>query len=248
MKFPGFAPVTAIAMVAALLYGAVSVQAKDPGDKMLDSLKKARPDFKFEALQDTPVKGIYRTTIVGGPTIYITEDGQHFFAGDFFAVGENDIINIAETEMEADRKKSMAALKIKDMIIFSPAKAKTKALVYVFTDVDCYYCQKLHREVTELNELGVEVRYLAYPRAGIGSASYRKIASAWCADDPNDALTRLKSGEDIGENVCKPNPVAAQYNLGGRLGVTGTPALVTANGELLPGYMPAATLAKRLGL
>ncbi|MBT8149339.1 MAG: DsbC family protein [Gammaproteobacteria bacterium] len=246
MKLFGFAPLAAVALAAAFLYGGVSVHAGNDSDKILEPLKKARPDFDFESVQPTQVKGIYRTTIIGGPTIYITEDGKHFFAGDFFEVGDNDIINIAEQEMEADRKTSMAALKNKDMIIFSPKK--TKALVYVFTDVDCYYCQKLHREVPELNELGVEVRYLAYPRAGIGSASYRKIASAWCADDANDALTRLKAGEDIAENVCKNNPVAAQFKLGGRLGVTGTPALVTAEGKLLPGYMPAATLAKRLGL
>ena len=68
------------------------------------------------------------------------------------------------------------------------------------------------------------------------------------ADDAQDALTRLKLGQDIPDNVCDGNPVTDQYKLGGRLGVTGTPALITAEGELIPGYLPADKLAKRLGL
>ena len=132
------------------------------------------------------------------------------------------------------------------MIVFGPEEAK--AFVYVFTDVDCYYCQKLHQEVPALKELGVEIRYLAYPRAGVGSPSYRKIASAWCAEDPNISLTALKAGEQIPDNVCENNPVAEQYMLGGQLGVSGTPALVTESGKLLPGYMPADKLANALGL
>ena len=189
---------------------------------------------------------MYRTTVVGGPTIYISEDGKHFFTGDVFAVGETGITNIAEQELEGDRKEAIEALKTDDMIVFSPSE--TKAYVYVFTDVDCYYCQKLHKEVPALKDLGVEVRYLAYPRAGVGSPAFRKMASAWCADDAQDALTRLKLGQDIPDNVCDGNPVTDQYKLGGRLGVTGTPALITAEGELIPGYLPADKLAKRLGL
>ena len=46
-----------------------------------------------------------------------------------------------------------------------------------------------------LNAMGVEVRYLAYPRAGLESESYYKIATAWCADDPNEALTDFKNGK-----------------------------------------------------
>ncbi len=224
----------------------LSIAAESVNSKVLNRLKDARPDFEFGVVSETPVKGIYKTNIMGGPTIYITADGKHFFAGDFFAVGSVDIVNLGEQKMEQERVVALSKLSVDDMIVFAPKEPKTH--VYVFTDVDCYYCQKLHKEVPALNELGVEVRYLAYPRAGIGSPSYRKIATAWCADDPNVTLTKLKAGEVVPDDVCEDNPVAAQYKLGGELGVTGTPALVTSKGELLPGYMPADKLAKRLGL
>ncbi len=71
--------------------------------------------------------------------------------------------------------------------------------------------------------------------------------SAWCADDPKDALTKLKNRQQIQSKSCI-NPIASQYQLGQEMGVTGTPALITADGQLFPGYMPAAALAERLGL
>jgi thiol:disulfide interchange protein DsbC len=140
----------------------------------------------------------------------------------------------------------MAAVDVKDTVVF-PTGGERKAVISVFTDVDCGYCQKLHREVPRLNELGVEVRYLAYPRAGIGSRSYQKIVSAWCAEDPNSAITALKSGQEIPDSDCT-NPVAAQYELGQEVGVSGTPAIVLEDGRLLPGYLPADQLAQAIGI
>jgi thiol:disulfide interchange protein DsbC len=133
------------------------------------------------------------------------------------------------------------------MIIFKPAGA-TKAIMNVFTDIDCGYCRKLHQEVAELNALGIEVRYLAYPRAGIPSASYDKIATAWCAQDQQQTLTKAKRGESVATAVCADNPVAEHYALGQRIGVAGTPAIVLMDGTLIPGYQPAASFAQILGL
>lgn len=99
-----------------------------------------------------------------------------------------------------------------------------------------------------MNELGIEVKYLAYPRAGVGSKSYNKVASAWCAEDKNQALTQLKNGHSIEENICEGNPVASQFQLGGQLGVRGTPAILLESGEMIPGYIPAKELAKKLGI
>jgi thiol:disulfide interchange protein DsbC len=133
------------------------------------------------------------------------------------------------------------------MIVFSP-EGEPRAHITVFTDVTCFYCQKLHKEVPELNKKGVEVRYLAYPRAGVGSAGFKQLASAWCADNPQETLTLLKSKKSVPENVCADNPIAAQYQLGQELGVRGTPAIVTEDGQMIPGYQSADELMVTLGL
>ncbi len=228
-----------------MLSASIAYSAEEYAD-IIQRMQMVRPDIKFESIEPSPVEGIYKASVERGPTLYITGDGRYFFAGDFFEVTDNGLVNILEQELEAEREELLAGLDKNDMIIFKAENKK--AHIYVFTDVDCYYCQKLHREIADINGLGIEVRYLAYPRAGIGSPSYRKISSAWCAEDRNEALTQLKSGKEIPENVCAENPVASQYDLGGRIGVSGTPAIVTSDGKMLPGYKPAAQLAQSLGI
>ena len=134
-----------------------------------------------------------------------------------------------------------------DMIIFKP-EGEIKAVMNVFTDVDCGYCRKFHQEVPQLNAMGIEIRYLAYPRAGIPSGSYDKIAKAWCAEDQQDILTKVKSGQRVDVEVCDNNPIAEHYAFGSSIGVTGTPAIILMDGTLIPGYQPADNFAKLLGI
>lgn len=214
--------------------------------ELVKRLKALRPDIPIKHVSATPVDGIYALEMSGGTVYYGTADGRYLFAGDLYRLGDDDLVNVTETGRAEMRKKLLAAVPRKDMVIFSP-KGATKAVIDVFTDVDCPYCQKLHQEVPELNRMGVEVRYLAYPRAGIGSKSYDKMVSAWCSPDPNTAITRLKAHQSVPEAHCK-NPVAAEYELGRRVGVTGTPSIVLEDGRMLPGYLPAKELAKAVGL
>ena len=141
----------------------------------------------------------------------------------------------------------MATVSVDDMVVFSP-EGETLDYVSVFTDVTCFYCQKLHREVDQLNAKGIEVRYLAFPRGGIDSDGAKKLATAWCAEDQQTTLTELKAGVELPLNECANNPIAAQYQLGKDLGVSGTPAIVTSTGLMIPGYRPASDLAALLGL
>ncbi len=216
-------------------------------ERILTSLRSARPDLNYGDVHASPIPGISMVQVENGPILYVHNGGEFFFDGDLYQIGKGRFINLKEQALTGLRKELLAEIPLDEMIVFSP-KAAVKGVINVFTDVDCGYCRKLHKEVPELNAMGIEVRYLAFPRAGIGSASYRKIASAWCAENPRQAMTALKSGKAIEDNVCSDNPVAKQYNLGQQMGVNGTPAIVLADGSLLPGYRPAADLAKVLGI
>jgi thiol:disulfide interchange protein DsbC len=208
-------------------------------------LKALRPDLPIVTVHATPVAGIQGIELEGGTFLYVTEDGRHLFAGDLWAMDTN-LTNLTDTFRNNKRMSQMSKIPIEEMIVFSPKKA-TRQAIFVFTDVDCGYCRKLHLEMQAINDLGIEVRYLAYPREGLGSEAYRKLVSAWCADDRQTALTRLKAGQPVTAKTCA-NPIADQYKLGQLIGVTGTPAIITQTGELLPGYMPAKELARALGL
>lgn len=223
--------------------------ARDPAvaaDKLVSRLQALRPGIPIENVSATPIPDIYALEITGGTVYYGTADGRYLFAGDLYELGDDDLINLAEAGRTETRRALLDEVPREEMVIFSP-EGRTRASISVFTDVDCGYCQKLHQEVPELNRMGVEVRYLAYPRAGVGSPSYDKIVSAWCADDPNEAITRLKARQSIPDAQC-PNPVAEQFELGREIGVQGTPAIILENGSMLPGYMPAEQLAEAVGI
>lgn len=221
--------------------------AKSAQDDFIARLEKARPGLKVTGIVPTPIENVVRIDLEGAGSVYGMKGTDYFFVGELYQIQESELVNISEKEKEGLRAELMAKISRDDMIVFAP-KGEVKKHISVFTDVDCGYCQKLHQEVPELNAMGIEVRYLAYPRAGVGSPAYDKIASAWCADNPQEAMTKLKNREQIPIKVCEGNPVAAQYDLGGQMGVRGTPAIILDDGEMLPGYLPAADLAQRLGI
>ncbi|MEM6707633.1 MAG: DsbC family protein [Pseudomonadota bacterium] len=216
------------------------------GQALVNKLMALRPGLTVDSVSPTPVPGVVGLNLPDGSIYYGTEDGQYLFSGDLFQLGKQDLVNLTEAYRSERRKDMIADIAQQKMVTFAP-EGKKKAALYVFTDVDCGYCRKLHQEVPELNAMGVEVNYLAYPRAGIGSDSYNKIVSAWCNDDPNAAITALKSGALVPNATCT-NPVAAQYELGQQIGISGTPAILLEDGRLIPGYRPAKDLAETLGI
>jgi len=244
------AVVVVLASLSTIVHGksepAQNVDAKT-GAAIVAKLKTARPDLDYGGVTQSPIDGIYQVQVIGGPVLYVTGNGEYFFDGDLYQVKPSRFVNLREQAMVGQRRELLAGLDVEDMIVFSP-DGPTKSVINVFTDVDCGYCRKLHREVPDLNKRGIEVRYLAFPRAGIGSPSYEKIVSAWCSETPGATLTELKNGGTVESNQCADNPVAAQYRLGQQMGVNGTPAIVLADGTMLPGYRPAAELARVLGV
>jgi thiol:disulfide interchange protein DsbC len=221
-------------------------QGGDVTQVISNALKRARPELVVSDVKPSAIPNIYSVRVAGGPTLYATADGSHFIAGELYEVTNTELVNLTEQERAGERQQALAAIPKDQTINFTPATVKGTA--FVFTDVDCFYCQKLHHGMAKMNELGIEIRYLAYPRAGLGSPSYKKIASAWCADNKQEAINKLKNREEIPLNVCENNPVASQFELGEQLGVHGTPAIFLADGTLVPGYVPPEELAKRLGI
>ncbi len=221
--------------------------SKAQGEKMRKALELGDAGLKVGTIKTSEIPGLYEVQFIDGPMVYSTTKGDFFIVGDMFSVGLAGYVNLADKRRDGERLEQMAVVDIEDMIVFSP-EGEVRTSVTVFTDVSCFYCQKLHKEVPELNKRGVEVRYLAYPRAGIGSDAYKQLASAWCADDTQATMTALKNRETVPENVCAGNPVADHYLLGQKVGVRGTPAIITETGQMIPGYQSAGDLMTTLGL
>jgi len=216
-------------------------------DKIRTRLKISRPALGIIDIRPSPIEGFYEVLMEIGKVFYFSENGHHFFTGDLYEVKLDGLANVSEDGRTRERKEIIDALDESEMLVFSPPKELVKATVTIFTDIDCIYCRKLHNEIPELNRLGIAVRYLAFPRSGVNTASYNKYVSAWCSDTPKIAFTKAKMGESIPTKSCK-NPIAKQLMLASRVGVNSTPALVFEDGSLQPGYAPAKALAAKLGI
>jgi len=217
-------------------------------DKLSAALSmNAGMPIAVESVDEAAAGGLLEVRLKNGLLVYATPDGDFFVVGDLYSVDKKGITNITEVARQGDRKAVIDAVPLEQMIIFSP-EGEVRDYISVFTDTTCFYCQKLHREVGALNAMGIEVRYLAYPRAGLDSDGAKQLTTAWCAADKQDTFTKLKDGVKLPYNLCKDAPIAEQFELGASLGVRGTPAIFTSSGEMIPGYKPAAELARTLGL
>lgn len=193
-----------------------------------------------ENIIESPIPGLYQVAIPPR-FFYVSADGRYLMRGSLIdTVTKKDISKYA-------RNKSVAvainALGEDSMIIFGDKSLKHT--ITVFTDIDCGYCRKLHNEIKKYNKMGIRVRYLAYPRAGIGSDAFKKAEAVWCSKDRKKAMTQAKKGLAVKSKKCA-NPVAQHYTLGGLVGVRGTPSLILESGEMIPGYIPAARLSEAL--
>lgn len=215
-----------------------SGESKQPN---LSRLQAAIGNQKLDRIKPTPIPGLYEV-VSGSEILYLTEDGQFVFQGDIIDLEAQN--NLTEVRRNDLRSAAVNAIKEEDMVVFAPAE-KAQHTVTVFTDIDCGYCRKLHNEISAYTQKGIKVRYLMFPRAGLNSESYHKAVSVWCAENRQEAMTRAKRGESVPPKKC-PNPVQEQAQLGNSLGVQGTPSIVLENGQMIPGYVPAAQLAQML--
>ena len=237
--------VCGLSAVAASAWADTATIDSDIEQKIIDKLQQAVPQIPMASIQLSPLAGLYEVTLGNGERVFVSEDAKYFVAGDMFQVADTGLVNLTNAKRDLDRAERIAAIDSSDKITYSPAVKK--ASVTVFTDVDCGYCQKLHRDMANYLDAGIEVSYLAYPRAGVGSASYNKIVNAWCAEDKNEAMTRLKSGQSV-KSVSCDNPVADQYQMAIDFGLRGTPAIILESGQLVSGYRTPAELSEILGL
>lgn len=237
-----------LALSGFLVLAAVNSMAEVSGLSSGGSAAEARklissrfPEIRPEQISASPVAGLYEVRI-GSKIAYVSADGRYMVQGEIFDLDSER--NLTEGRVEGVRKEVLAGVSESGMVIFAPAKYQDT--VTVFTDVDCGYCRKLHRQMAAYNARGIRVRYMFFPRSGPGTESWTKSEQVACAKDPRVAMTRSKMGETLKDKTCKPNSVAEHYNIGREFSLQGTPAIVLESGELIGGYLEPDELAKYL--
>ena len=204
------------------------------------SIRGALTGAKPSSINTTPITGLYEV-VVGPHVVYMSGNGQYMLQGELVDIRKGK--SLTEPRRREAIRGLMDSMSEDDMIIFKPEKVKH--VVTVFTDIDCGYCRKLHGEMDNYLAEGIEIRYMMFPRAGVGSESYKKAVAVWCAEDRNAALTNAKNGKKLDMKTCD-NPIDRHMELVRQLGARGTPFIVLDNGGTQPGYVPARQLSKVL--
>ena len=209
-------------------------------EKIRAAIQSLVPGATIDSIADAVIPGLVEVQ-VSGQVAYVSEDGKYLFQGSIYDInGKKDLTEASRAEVRQTALKDFGKDK---RIIFSPANPKHT--VTVFTDIDCGYCRKLHDQIADYNAQGIAIEYMFFPRAGVGSESYDKAVSVWCADDRKAAMDVAKSGGNVPAKTCD-NPVAEQHALGQAMRIQGTPALLLDDGSMLPGYVPADKLRQAL--
>ncbi|MGR2738317.1 DsbC family protein [Billgrantia sp. Q4P2] len=231
--------------LAALMLPAAALA--DGAERLAERLQVSGQPMPVASVHETPLEGFYQVRLETGETFYSDAEGKFFLVGDLYENGEGGLTNLTEQSRNVERAEQLAKVPESERVVFR-GTAGSRAELVVFTDTTCPYCRQFHEEVPTLNEMGIEVHYLAFPRAGMNSQGARILEQIWCADNRSEAMNAGKRQEALSGSADCDNPVEEQYHLGMAVGVQGTPAIVLPDGRLVPGYVPAERLADMLGL
>lgn len=211
--------------------------------------QEAFPRARITAIKPSPADGLVEVELNGREIVYASDDGKLIFTGDVIQMRDGDVVNLKEERYQKVRRDGLAKVDKASMITY-PAEGDEKAEIYAFTDITCGYCRKLHRHIEDYNKEGITVHYLAFPRAGLQSQSAKDMRHIWCDADPAQALTAAKLNDKVSDAKLADcgDAVDRDYNMGLDFGVRGTPAIYTAEGLQLGGYLSPEQLNQRLGL
>ena len=235
------------ALVCSLLFSLATVaQAAEVSEAEMVRLLKLRfPDVEIESPELTPLNGVYQTRI-DGRYVYLLDGGRYIIVGDMIDL--QDYRNLTQMSRREEVVRELASFSDDELIVF-PAKNEELAVLTVFTDTSCGYCQQLHREVGYLQQAGISVRYFPFPRGGSQGPGYSDLKKVWCSADRRKAMGIAKgtSAGTLGGNNCAAGSMVDRgYELGNRLGIRGTPSLYAANGTQFKGYVPYKQLIPQL--
>ena len=182
------------------------------------------------AAEKSPIEGIYSVFSKEGAS-YVTADGSYIFTGNIFRVKGTEVENITDEFVSKGMRSYIGKL---DTITYKAPNEKY--VLGVFTDITCGFCQKLHKDLQSYLDKGITLTFIAYPRAGMNSIIATNMASVWCSDDKQTALTKAMLEGNLPDKqptrACMDS-VQSQYNAGNMFKLSGTPSGLSLKGATM---------------
>jgi len=203
------------------------------------ALQSMFPSAPVSDLEPSSLEG-FQSAVVGGQVVYVSNDGGTVILGNVYKGPQHT--DIGAQRLTAFRKTALASIPAEQRISFSPPHPKYH--VTAFIDIDCPYCRKLHEQIAQFNAAGIAIDYVLFP-LDIHPNARAKAQAVWCEKDRKEALSNALNGQEGTTGTCA-NPIDALRKAGMAIGVNGTPALYTADGVQVGGYVTPEQLLAEL--
>lgn len=227
-------------VVSIAAFAAATTVFADAGD-VEKRLKEQYPATKITAVRETPVQGVYEVAM-GRNVAYTDASGRYMIFGHLYDMKEQK--DLTAQRLDEINKIDVSALPLSDAI--KTVKGDGSRKLYVFSDPDCPFCQRLERETMPKLD-NVTIYTFLYPLEELHPDAKRKAEAIWCAKDRAKAWDDfMKSGKLPDQETRCDNPVERNIQLGRSLGINGTPTIIMGDGAMVPGFVPASELERRL--
>jgi thiol:disulfide interchange protein DsbC len=211
--------------LSALTLGLLSLQTVHADGKTLEqNFKQNYPDIPVTSVSQSPLAGIYEV-YVGGKIIYTDENAKYLLFGNLLDVKNQK--NLTEDRIAELNKIDVKQLPLDQAI--KHVKGKGERTLYVFTDPDCPYCQKLEQYMPSIDNITVYI--FLFPLKKLHPQAEVVANKIWCAKNQynawEDYMLRRKLAQNSG--TCE-TPVQKNLTLGQNLQISGTPTMFLENG------------------
>lgn len=191
-------------------------------------LKTLYPSTRFGDVRETEWPGVFEV-VMGANLAYVDDSGRYFLFGHLYDMS-------AQRDLSAERKDRLSLVDFSTLPLADALKevrGNGSRVLAVFSDPDCPYCRKLEDELRSLTD--VTIHTFLMPLSSLHPEATRKAVSVWCARNRLGAWQALMLRDVTPPVADCPNPVSRNVALGERLGIHGTPTLISGDGRLLPG-------------
>ncbi|MBH2002551.1 MAG: DsbC family protein [Moraxellaceae bacterium] len=216
--------------LSALTLGLLSLQTVHADSKILEqNFKQNYPDIPVTSVSQSPLAGIYEV-YVGGKIIYTDENAKYLLFGNLLDVKNQK--NLTEDRIAELNKIDVKQLPLNQAIKY--VKGKGERMLYVFTDPDCPYCQKLEQHMTSVDN--VTVYLFLFPLKKLHPQAEIVANKIWCAKNQYEAWEDYMLHQKLTQNsgTCD-TPIQKNLILGQNLQISGTPTMFLENGMRLSG-------------
>lgn len=209
----------------------IKPQIKSTEIRLLEkNLAKNFPDLQISHVETTPLSGIYEVG-VDDRLIYTDTAAQYFFVSHLLDLKQQK--NLTEQRLQYLSKIDIKQLPLEQAIKI--VKGNGSRHLYIFSDPDCPFCQKLEQELSQLNNLTLYI--FPYPIKELHPNAEQIAKQIWCAPDRAVAWENymLKKQQSNKNTECNTDVLTENIKLGKQLKITGTPTLFLADGQRITG-------------